>query len=300
MRDISLGQYYPAESIIHRMDPRAKIIISMAYLVAIFFIKTYFVYLIAFVLLGIIILLSKVPLRLVLKSIKPMIFLIIFTAVINLFFSPATDKNIVIDLIFKKWTVPNIIFSLRWKFFPISMTWAGIDNAVKMALRLVLLVMGPSLLTLTTTPVTLTDGMESLMKPLNLIKFPVHELALIMSITLKYIPTIMEETDKIMMAQRARCADFDSGNIFKKAKAMLPVLIPLFVSSLRRAEELAYAMDSRCYRGTKGRTKMKVLKIKAKDIAGLFGATIFLFGVLFVRFDWLQSWFGIEMLSRLV
>jgi energy-coupling factor transport system permease protein len=225
-----------------------------------------------------------------------MLFLILFTAIINLFFTAVQDKPFVIDLYFRKWTVSNIIFEARWGFLHFGITWTGVNNALKMALRLVLLVMGPSLLTLTTTPVTLTDGVELLMKPLNIIRFPVHELALIMSITLKFIPTIMEETDKIMMAQRARCADFDSGNLFKKAKAMLPVLIPLFVSSLRRAEELAYAMDSRCYRGSKGRTKMKILRLKARDFLGLLFFAAFLFLILAIKYNWLS----ISFLSRLV
>lgn len=282
------------------MDPRSKIIISVMYLVAIFFINTYTVYLITFLLLFFVILLSRIPIKLVLKSIKPMLYLILFTTIINLFFTSTKDNTFVINLYFKKWVVNNNIFNVKWGFLNIRMTWTGIDNALKMAFRLILLVMGPSLLTLTTTPVTLTDGVEALMKPLRIFRFPVHELALIMSITLKFIPTIMEETDKIMMAQRARCADFDSGNLFKKAKAMLPVLIPLFVSSLRRAEELAYAMDSRCYRGSKGRTKMKVLKMSFRDYLALFLIAAFLFMILAIKYNWFYIWFGINIFSYLV
>ena len=300
MRDIALGQYYPAKSLIHRMDPRSKIIIAVMYLVAIFFINTYTVYLITILLLFVVVLISRIPIKLILKSVKPMLFLILFTAIINLFFTSVQDKPFVIDLYFRQWTVNNIIFEVKWGFVHFGMTWIGVNNAIKMALRLILLVMGPSLLTLTTTPVTLTDGVESLMKPLKLIRVPVHELALIMSITLKFIPTIMEETDKIMMAQRARCADFDSGNLFKKAKAMLPVLIPLFVSSLRRAEELAYAMDSRCYRGSTGRTKMKILKLKLWDYFSLLLSAVFLFLILLIKFNWLNAWFSIDILSHLV
>ena len=300
MRDIALGQYYPAKSLIHRMDPRSKIIIAVMYLVAIFFINTYTVYLITILLLFVVVLISRIPIKLILKSVKPMLFLILFTAIINLFFTSVQDKPFVIDLYFRQWTVNNIIFEVKWGFVHFGMTWTGVNNAIKMALRLILLVMGPSLLTLTTTPVTLTDGVESLMKPLKLIRVPVHELALIMSITLKFIPTIMEETDKIMMAQRARCADFDSGNLFKKAKAMLPVLIPLFVSSLRRAEELAYAMDSRCYRGSTGRTKMKILKLRLWDYFSLLLSAVFLFLILLIKFNWLNAWFSIDILSHLV
>ncbi|HEY8424295.1 MAG TPA: energy-coupling factor transporter transmembrane component T [Clostridia bacterium] len=286
MRDIALGQYYPAKSIIHEMDPRSKILISLIYMVSIFFINTYTVYIITFLILFITVLLSKVPIRLILKSVKPIIFLIIFTAIINLFLTPLENKPYSVNLYFKQWTVNNIIFQVKWGSFRFGLTWTGVNNALKMALRLILLVMGPSLLTLTTTPVNLTDGVESLMSPLKIIKFPVHELALIMSITLKFIPNIIEETDKIMMAQRARCADFDSGNLFKKAKALLPVIIPLFVSSLRRAEELAYAMDSRCYRGSKGRTKMKELKFKFADYAALVLAAGFMFFILMARYNW--------------
>ena len=296
MRDIALGQYYPANSIIHRMDPRTKILIALAYMVSIFFINTYTVYLFAFLVLFAVTLLSKVPIKLILKSVKPILFLITFTAIINLFLTPLENKPFVINIYFNRWTVNNIIFEFKWKFLRFGMTWTGVDNALKMALRLTLLVMGPSLLTLTTTPVTLTDGVESLMKPLKIIRFPVHELALIMSITLKFIPNIIEETDKIMMAQRARCADFDSGNIFKKAKALLPVIIPLFVSSLRRAEELAYAMDSRCYRGSKGRTKMKELKFGLKDFAALALAAGFCFLIFMARYNW----FSLSIIQSLV
>lgn len=192
-------------------------------MVSIFFINTYTVYLFAFLVLFAVTLLSKVPIKLILKSVKPILFLITFTAIINLFLTPLENKPFVINIYFNRWTVNNIIFEFKWKFLRFGMTWTGVDNALKMALRLTLLVMGPSLLTLTTTPVTLTDGVESLMKPLKIIRFPVHELALIMSITLKFIPNIIEETDKIMMAQRARCADFDSGNIFKKPKRCCPL-----------------------------------------------------------------------------
>jgi energy-coupling factor transport system permease protein len=278
------------------MDPRAKIIIALIYMVSIFFINTYTVYVLTFLVLFLLVLLSKIPIKLILKSVKPILFLITFTAVINLFLTPLENKPYVIDVYFRQWTVNNIIFELKWKFIRFGMTWTGVNNAFKMALRLTLLVMGPSLLTLTTTPVTLTDGVESLMKPLRIIRFPVHELALIMSITLKFIPNIIEETDKIMMAQRARCADFDSGNIFKKAKALLPVIIPLFVSSLRRAEELAYAMDSRCYRGSKGRTKMKELKFGLKDFVALLLAAGFSFLIFMARYNW----FSLNIIYSLV
>lgn len=295
MRDIALGQYYPASSVVHKMDPRAKLLISLVYLVTIFFVRSYLVYFAILCILLVCIALSKVPLRLVLKSLKPMLFLILFTAILNLFFGNLDNKIIEINIYFKKWQVNNIIFAWRRKAFKIGLSWLSIDNTLKMSLRLLFLILGPSLLTLTTTPVDLTSGMESLMKPLKAIRFPVHELTLIMSIALKFIPTIMEETDKIMMAQRARCADFDSGNIFKKARAMLPILIPLFVSSLRRAEELAYAMDSRCYRGSTGRTKLKKLHITWFDAVAMLLSVVLLFAVLVVRFRWLNAWFGLDL-----
>lgn len=277
MRDVAMGQYYPGDSFVHRMDPRIKIMIAMLLIVLVFFIRTYMVYAAAFILLAVIVTLTKIPFRLILKSVKPILFLIIFTLLLNLFLTKPSADGIYVFRVFdyeKRFT--DVIFS--WWRFVFSLT--GIDFALKMALRLLLLVMGPSLLTLTTTPVTLTDGIESLLKPLNVIRVPVHEFAIIMSIALRLIPTIIEETDKIILAQKARCADFDSGNIFKKAKALLPILIPLFLSSLRRADELALAMDSRCYHGSKGRTKMKVLRVRFSDVAALILFMLFFFIVL--------------------
>lgn len=283
MRDISLGQYYPASSVIHRMDPRAKILMSIAYIVMIFFIRSYTGYLLIALSLGSVIIISQVPFKLVFKSIKPILFLIVFTGILNLFFYSDVKPTFQLLGFFE---VTDKIFGFKLGYVNFGLSWSSINNAAKMALRLLFLVMGPSLLTLTTTPVTLTDGIESLLKPLRIVRFPVHEFALIMSIALRLIPTIMEETDKIMLAQKARCADFDSGNLFKKAKALLPVLIPLFVSSLRRAEELAYAMDSRCYKGSKGRTKMKELKLSARDVIGVLAMSVLFFAILLIRYNW--------------
>ncbi|MBQ7302910.1 MAG: energy-coupling factor transporter transmembrane protein EcfT, partial [Clostridia bacterium] len=168
----------------------------------------------------------------------------------------------------------------------VNLSWSGIDNAIRLAIRLMLLVMGPSILTLTTTPIELTDGIESLLKPLTFIRFPVHSLAMIMSMALRLIPPIMEETDKIILAQKARCADFDSRNPFKKLNAMLPILIPLFVSGIRRADELAFAMDSRCYRGAKGRTKYKKLHTSVGDVFALIGLCVLFFGILLLCYNW--------------
>jgi energy-coupling factor transport system permease protein len=290
MRDVAFGQYYPAESVIHRLDSRLKIILTILFIVSIFLIRSYAGYLFAFLLFIIVVLLSRIPLRLVFKSIKPMIFLILFTLILNLFFAGGTAGEITIDLIFHSFIVENRIFEWGW----LRMHWTSIDFAVRMALRLIMLVMCPSLLTLTTTPVDLTNGIESLLRPLRIIRFPVHELALIMSIALRLIPTIMEETDKIILAQKARCADFDSRNIFKKAKALLPVLIPLFVSSIKRADALADAMDSRCYNGSKGRTRLKKLKLRKRDFFAFAFAGVYFFAVLLLSYNyWDFAWINI-------
>lgn len=268
MRDISFGQYYPVSSPVHRLDPRNKLILVILYIVALFFIRTFTGFGIMALTLLVMILFSRVPFGKVLKSVRAVIFLVLFTMVLTFLFY----KGEASDLIAEWW-----IFHLYWQ---------GLISAAKLSLRLILLVMGPALLTLTTTPVELTDGLESLLKPLALIKLPIHELAIIMSIALRLIPTLIEETDKIINAQKARGADFESGNLFKRAKALIPVLIPLFVSSFRRADELADAMDSRCYRGAKGRTRMKVLRFRLSDlVAFLFMAAVF-FVILLLRYDW--------------
>jgi energy-coupling factor transport system permease protein len=268
VRDISFGQYYPVSSPVHRLDPRNKLILVILYIVALFFIRTFTGFGIMALTLLVMILFSRVPIGKVLKSVRAVIFLVLFTMVLTFLFY----KGEASDLIAEWW-----IFHLYWQ---------GLISAAKLSLRLILLVMGPALLTLTTTPVELTDGLESLLKPLALIKLPIHELAIIMSIALRLIPTLIEETDKIINAQKARGADFESGNLFKRAKALIPVLIPLFVSSFRRADELADAMDSRCYRGAKGRTRMKVLRFRLSDlVAFLFMAAVF-FVILLLRYDW--------------
>ena len=248
LRDAAFGQYYPSRSFVHSMDPRAKILMTIIYLVAVFLAASYTAFAIVVLFLGAAILFSGVPLKSVLKSVKPILFLIVFTTVINLFF--VREGTVLVE----------------WWIF--RLTDATLHFTAKMALRLVLLVMGSSLLTLTTTPVALTDGLESLLTPLKLIRFPVHELALIMSIALRFIPILMDETDRIIRAQKARGADFESGNLFRRAKAMLPVLVPLLVSAFRRADELSDAMDSRCYWGAKGRTKLKQLRFSWRDLVG--------------------------------
>ena len=267
MREIALGQYYPVDSVLHRLDPRTKIVLMIAYITMIFFVKTFIGFGIVFVFLAAAILLSRVPVGKVLKSLKTIMVLVLFTVIMSLLFYAGKEEDLI------------------WRWGIIKVYRAGLINAGLMALRLMFLVVGPTLLTFTTTPVALTDGLESLLKPLTYIKFPVHELAMIMSIALRLIPTLVEETDKIQSAQKARCADFDSGNVFKRAKAMIPVLIPLFVSSFRRADELADAMDSRCYRGAKGRTRMKKLKFHIRDLIAVLFLAVFFFAVLWLRYN---------------
>ncbi|MCR4874660.1 MAG: energy-coupling factor transporter transmembrane protein EcfT [Clostridia bacterium] len=252
----SFGQYYPASSVIHRMDPRCKIILTIAYMVAIFLVKSYLGYLVTAVLLFSTVALSKVPLKVVVRSIRAVIFLLVFTLTINLLFYKQGE-----------------VIASWWK---ITITWQGIDFAIKMLFRLTLLVMGASMLTFTTTATELTDGLESLMYPLKFIKVPVHDIAIIMSIALRFIPTLVEETQKIMNAQKARGAELDTGNFFKRVKAMLPILIPLFVSAFRRADELADALDARCYNASDKRTKMKVLKFRLRDYIGLLIVALFI------------------------
>ena len=248
-KDVAFGQYYPADSIIHRLDARVKMLITLLFVIAIFFIKSYFGFMLTAVILIGIVLLAKLPMMSVLKSVKGVMFIILFTAILNLF-------------LIKK---GEVLWS--WKIFTI--TKDGVHTTIKMVLRLVLLISGASLLSLTTTPVALADGVESLMSPLKLIKVPVRDIAMIMSIALRFIPTLFEETNKIISAQKARGASFDTGGLFTRAKAMLPVLIPLFVNSFRRADELAFAMDARCYNATDNRTKMKKAKFGVGDAFAL-------------------------------
>lgn len=249
MRDIAFGQYYPTNSVIHRLDPRAKMIFSLLFMVFIFFVQSYLVYVAIFLFIMTVSLIAKIPLTSVFKSIKAILFLVVFTALINVF-------------VYKSGTV-----LVDWWIFRI--TDQGIHFALKMALRLVFLVMGTAILTLTTTPMELTDAIESLLKPLKYIKVPVHDIAIIMSIALRFIPGLMDETDKIMMAQKARGAKLDHGKFYERIAALMPVLIPLFVSAFRRADELADALDSRCYNATPKRTKMKKLQFSWRDLIAL-------------------------------
>ena len=250
-KDVAFGQYYPSNSPVHRLDARVKLLLSLLFVISIFFIKTYFGFMLTLAVLLIVILLARLPIMSVLKSVRGILFIVVFTAVINLFFIKEGEVLVHSGII--------------------MITKTGVHTTVKMVLRLVLLISGASLLSLTTTPVELADGLESLMAPLKLIKVPVRDIAMIMSIALRFIPTLFEETNKIISAQKARGASFDTGSIFARAKALLPVLIPLFVNSFRRADELAFAMDARCYNATDKRTKMKKAKLGIGDlIAFLF------------------------------
>ena len=266
LSDVTFGQYYPVSSPVHKMDPRVKILLSILFIVAVFFVRTYSGYGVLLILLLLSIVVARVKITAVLKSIKALIFLIVITALLNLLFTKTGN--------------------LVWEWWIISITDDGIRLTVMMALRLLFLVMGTSVLTLTTTPIELTDGIESLLTPLKLIRFPVHDLAIIMSIALRFVPTLMEETDKIIMAQKSRGADFESGNIFKRIRALVPVIIPLFVSAFKRAEELSYAMDARCYNASKKRTRYRKMSIHFRDIAASLIYIAFFAGVLTFTYQW--------------
>ncbi len=249
LKDITLGQYFPGTSLIHKLDPRTKILAVVLYIVALFLAKSFVTYLIMFGVLAVAVAVSKVPLRSLVRGMKPVVFILVFTAVINVFYTPG-DHVLV-------------------KFWVLTVTMEGVWNAFFMVVRILMLISCTFLLTYTTSPILLTDGMEALMNPLKAIRVPVHELSMMMSIALRFIPTLIEETDKIMSAQRARGADFDGGNLIQRAKALIPLLVPLFISAFRRADELAVAMECRCYHGGEGRTRMRQLQFKTSDMVVL-------------------------------
>lgn len=244
LRDITLGQYYPIDSVLHRMDPRTKLFGTLVYIVTLFLADSLWGYLAAALFLGAVIKLSKVPVSFMVRGLKAILFLLLISVSFNLFLTPGTP-----------------IFKIGF----LQITWEGVELASFMAIRLVFLVMGSTVLTLTTTPNQLTDGLERSLGFLNKVGVPVHEVSMMMSVALRFIPILVEETDKIMKAQMARGADFESGNLIQKAKAMVPLLVPLFISAFRRATDLAMAMEARCYRGGEGRTKMKPLHYAARD-----------------------------------
>lgn len=263
IKDITIGQYLPGESLLHRADPRVKIILTLVFMVLTFLITTYLglASLLLFTLLAIVG--STIPIRYTLKGLKPILVILIFAGVVNLFTIKGTPV---------------------FEYGIISITREGIDTTIKMTFRLILLIIGASLLTFTTTPIALTDGIEKLMGPLKKIGVPVHEIAMMMTIALRFIPTLLFETDKIMKAQAARGADFDTGNIVQRAKSFVPVLVPLFVSAFRRADELATAMEARCYRGSEGRTRMKQLKLTSADLKVSVIMAVFAAVVLYLQF----------------
>ena len=262
IRDITIGQYYPADSILHRLDPRVKFIGTLIFLVSLFVSNKWEGYVLATAFLGAMILISKVPFGFMVKGLKPIFMILLITVAFNLFLTPG---NILVQF---------------WIF---RITDAGCLQAGKMAIRLIYLIIGSSVMTLTTTPNQLTDGLEKLMRPLAKIKVPVHEIAMMMSIALRFIPILMEETDKIMKAQIARGADFESGNLIKKAKALIPLLVPLFISAFRRANDLAMAMEARCYHGGEGRTQMKPLRYASRDLAAYGIMLLYLAGSIVIR-----------------
>lgn len=245
LKDITLGQYFPGTSLVHRLDPRTKLLALILYIVALFLASSAVSYALMALLLALSIAVSRVPLKSILRGLKPILFIAIFTALLNMFYTPGT----------------HVLVSF-WIF---TITAEGILRAFFMVVRIMMLVTGTFLLTYTTSPILLTDGLESLLSPLKAIRVPVHELAMMMSIALRMIPTLIEETDKIMAAQKARGADFETGGLVQRAKALIPILVPLFISAFRRADELAVAMECRCYHGGEGRTRLRQLKYEARD-----------------------------------
>ncbi|KXG74751.1 energy-coupling factor transporter transmembrane component T family protein [Thermotalea metallivorans] len=263
LRDITIGQYYPVDSIIHRLDPRVKIVATFVYITALFLVKNFVAYGYVLLFLTVSVLLSKVPFPFMVRGLKPLFLIIILTFGINIFM-----------------TKGEIIYQLG----PLDVTKEGVIQAVFMGIRLILLIIGTSMLTLTTSPIQLTDGIEKLLDPLKRFGVPAHELAMMMTIALRFIPTLLEETDKIMKAQMARGADFESGNIINRAKSLVPLLVPLFISAFRRADELAMAMEARCYRGGENRTRMKELSFHGRDMAAFLLVTVLLVAVVIDRF----------------
>lgn len=263
IRNITLGQYLPGKSIMHRADPRTKLIITMLFMVILFIIDSIWALLAALLFVASIYVVSKIPIKYAIKGIRPILFIILFTVIINMFM---TDGNTVVNLGFAR------------------ITDQGLLRAAVVSLRVFMLIASASVMTYTTTPIMLTDGIEKLLKPLKKLKFPVHEMAMMMTIALRFIPTLIDETDKIMKAQAARGADIGTGNLLERAKSFIPILIPLFVSSFRRADDLAVAMEARCYRGSKGRTSMRILKYTKTDVAIFLSFCIICAGILIIHY----------------
>ena len=255
LKDITLGQFFPGNSVIHRLDPRTKLIMLVVYIVALFTATSWISYGVCFVFLASCILSSKIPVKSIIKGMKPLVMILVFTGILNLFFTGGETVLV--------------------SFWVITITLEGLIRAVLMVMRILMLITATFLLTYTTSPISLTDGLESLLSPLRVIRVPVHELSMMMCIALRFIPTLIEETDKIMSAQKARGADFENGNLMQRVKALVPILVPLFISAFRRADELATAMECRCYQGGDGRTKMNLLRFRRNDLTA-FGIGILL------------------------
>ena len=260
LKDITLGQFFPGESFIHRLDPRTKLLMVGIYIVALFMAKGWLAYGLVIAFLGLCIKISGIPVKSITRGMKPVLVIVIFTGVLNLFFTQGTHE----------------IFTV----FGFTLTWLAVERAAQMILRIMLLSTGTFLLTYTTSPIALTDGLESLLNPLKKIKFPVHELSMMMCIALRFIPTLIEETDKIMSAQKARGAEFETGSLMERAKALIPILVPLFISAFRRADELATAMECRCYQGGEGRPKLKQLHYTRLDFIAYGVGAVLVLGVI--------------------
>lgn len=262
LSDFTIGQFFPGNSVLHRLDPRMKLALTFAYIVVIFVPQNWFGLALAAVFIAACVLVSRLPLSLVLRSMKPVLPLILLTAVINLFYAQGEPL---------------------WQWWVLRITAEGISNAIFIAVRILCLIVGTSLLTYTTSPTALTDGLERLLAPLKVLRVPVHEIAMMMTIALRFIPTLIEETDKIMSAQKARGADLESGGLLQRVRALIPILIPLFVSSFRRAYELATAMECRCYHGGEGRTRMKQFRLQPRDFICLAVMLVFTVGLILLN-----------------
>lgn len=270
LKDITLGQYFPGNSVVHRLDPRTKLLMLVVFIVALFVADNWVSYLLVLGFLVTVIAISSIPLKSIVRGMKPLVFILLFTGILNVFFT--TGETLLVH------------------FWVVNIYLEGIVRAVFMVMRILMLITGTFLMTYTTSPIALTDGLESLLSPLKKIKLPVHELSMMMCIALRFIPTLIEETDKIMSAQKARGADFESGKLMQRVKALIPILVPLFISAFRRADELATAMECRCYQGGDGRTKMKLLRFKRNDFV-TFGVGILLIAAVIVL-NWLGTLFA--------
>ena len=260
LKDITLGQFFPGNSVIHRLDPRTKLVMLIVYIVALFMAKSWIGYGVMACFLVFCIAISRIPPKSIIRGMKPLVLILIFTGILNIFFT--TGEKVLVS------------------FWKITIYWEGITRAFFMVARILMLISGTFLLTYTTSPIALTDGLESLLGPLKAIKVPVHELSMMMCIALRFIPTLIEETDKIMSAQKARGADFETGKLMDRVKALIPILVPLFISAFRRADELATAMECRCYQGGEGRTKMKLLRYMRRDFVTYFVGLVLLAGII--------------------